>query len=242
MKMRYERQELIDYGKSLYDFLVKIRSERQGVIEYGKRLYDSGLTTGTGGNLSIFEPDLNMMAITPSGIAYHALKEKDIVLIDVESGDIVDGDAVPSSERDMHRIFYKYRDDFRAIIHTHSTYCAALSTLRQSLPPVHYLVAHAGKDVRCAEYATYGTVQLAKNVFKAMEGRKACLLANHGLIAGGSDLADAYNVTEAIEFCCELYCRAKAKGEPVLLDEEEMERMIERFKNYGKRVEEHEEI
>ena len=149
---------------------------------------------------------------------------------------------MPSSERDMHRIFYKYRTDLDAIVHTHTTFAATISCLNQPLPAVHYLVAFAGEDVRCAEYATYGTVQLAKNAFEAMKDRKAVLLANHGLLAGGANLAEAYGVTEQIEFCCELYYRAKSIGEPVILPSDEMVRMIERFKDYGKKMEEHQEI
>lgn len=216
--------------------------ERRELIEYGKRLISTRLTRGTGGNLSIWDPRRNLMAISPSGIPYEEIKENQVVLMDVETGKIVEGDAVPSSECDMHRIFYKYRQDIRALIHTHTTYAATVACLGQDLPPLHYLVAYAGRNVRCAQYATYGTVRLAQNAFEAMKDRNACLLANHGLLAGGLDLSHAFNVTEEIEFCCELYCRAKAMGEPLILDEEEMTRMIERFKDYGKRMEEHEAI
>ena len=219
-----------------------MQSERRQIIEYGKLLIAEGLTKGTGGNLSVWNSEQNLMAITPSGIPYVEITESQIVVMDVETGDIVDGDAVPSSECDMHRIIYKYREDIQAIIHTHTTYAATVACLRQDLPALHYLVAYAGIDVRCAEYATYGTVQLAKNAFEAMKDRKACLLANHGLLAGGTDLNHAYNVTEEIEFCCELYCRTKAMGEPVILDKAEMELMVERFQNHGKRMEEHESI
>lgn len=219
-----------------------LQEERRELIEYGKRLISTRLTRGTGGNLSIWDPRRNLMAISPSGIPYEEIKENQVVLMDVETGKIVEGDAVPSSECDMHRIFYKYRQDIKALIHTHTTYAATVACLGQDLPPLHYLVAYAGLNVRCAQYATYGTVRLAQNAFEAMKDRNACLLANHGLLAGGLDLSHAFNVTEEIEFCCELYCRAKAMGEPLILDEEEMTRMIERFKDYGKRMEEHEAI
>lgn len=221
---------------------MRMEKTRKELIEYGKKLLDMRLTTGTGGNLSVVDRETNTMAITPSGIPYYDITPEQIVLIDVESGEIVDGDAVPSSECDMHRIFYKYRDDLDAIIHTHTPYATAVACLNQPLPPLHYLVAFAGTHVPCAEYATYGTVKLAKNAYKAMEGVKACLLANHGMLCGGANLAEALAVTDQIEFCCELYCRVKAMGEPVLLPEEEMIHMIERFKNYGKRIEEHEQI
>ncbi len=219
-----------------------MREERRDLIEYGRRLIREGLTRGTGGNLSVWDPGRNLMAITPSGIPYERIGEEQIVLIDVETGRIVEGDAVPSSEVDMHRILYKYRDDIKAVIHTHATFAATVSCLRQDLPPLHYLVAYAGPDVRCADYATYGTVALARNAFEAMKDRQACLLANHGLLAGGADLAEAFNVTEEIEFCCELYCRSKAIGEPVILDQEEMIRVIEAFKDYGRAAETHESI
>lgn len=215
---------------------------REEVVSVGISVLTSNLTKGTGGNLSVCDRESGLMAITPSGVDYTLIRPEDIVLIDVQTGRIVEGEAVPSSECDMHRIFYKYRDDVDAIIHTHTPFATAVSCLNHTLPALHYLVAFAGVDVPCAEYATYGTVQLAKNAFKAMEGRKACLLANHGLIVGGKTLAEAYAITEQVEFCCELYARTKAMGEPVILPLEEMERMIERFKNYGKRIEEHEEI
>ena len=219
-----------------------LQSIREEIISYGKKLVNARLTKGTGGNLSVCDRESNLMAITPSGIDYFEIKPEQVVIIDVETGDIVDGDSVPSSERDMHRIFYKYRKDIDAIIHTHTTFAAAIACLNIPLPAVHYLVAYAGTDVRCAPYATYGTVQLAKNAFEAMKDRKACLLSNHGLLAGGSNLLEAYSVTEEIEFCCELYYRSKSIGEPQILSEDEMIRMIERFRNYGQKIEEHEKI
>lgn len=219
-----------------------LQEMREEIIDYGKKLVNARLTKGTGGNLSMCDRETGYMAITPSGIDYFLIKPEQIVIIDVQTGEIIDGDAVPSSECDMHRIMYKYRNDLDAIIHTHTTFAATLSCLNQTLPPVHYLVAFAGVDVKCAPYATYGTVSLAKNAFEAMKDRKACLLSNHGLLAGGANLGEAFAVTEEIEFCCELYYRSKTIGDPIILPEEEMVKMVERFKNYGKRTEEHEKI
>lgn len=216
--------------------LLLLQSLREEIIIYGKKLIEANLTRGTGGNLSICDRKTNLMAITPSGIDYFEIKPEQIVLIDVNTGDIVDSNSVPSSECEMHRILYKHRTDVNAVIHTHATFAATISCLNQPLPPVHYLVAFAGVDVRCAPYASYGTAELAKNAFEAMKDRKACLLANHGLLAVGSNLAEAYAITEIIEFCCELYYRAKSMGEPAILPEDEMVEMIERFKNYGKPV------
>lgn len=216
-----------------------LEAHRKELIACGQKLLEASLTKGTGGNLSMCHREEGIMAITPSGIDYFDIQPEQIVLLEVETGKILEGDAVPSSESDMHRILYKYRDDLNAVIHTHTTYATTLACLNMALPAVHYLVALAGPDVRCAPYATYGTVELAKNAFEAMKDRKACLLANHGLLAGGADLTTAFTVTEEIEFCCALYYRAKSIGEPVILTESEMTLMMERFKNYGKRTEEH---
>ncbi|MGL6066510.1 MAG: L-fuculose-phosphate aldolase [Cetobacterium sp.] len=219
-----------------------LEKERKELIIYGKKMITENLTKGTGGNLSIFNREKNLMAITPSGIDYFDIKSEDIVIIDVITGNIVDGHNVPSSECDMHRIFYKYRDDISAVVHTHSTFSTTISCLNITLPPIHYILATAGVDVKCAEYATYGTVKLAKNAFEAMKDRNAALLANHGLITGSSSLKEAFSIALDVEFCSELFCKSKAVGEPISLKIDEMKTMIQRFKNYGKRVEEHEKI
>lgn len=206
--------------------------ERKQIVEYGKKLIETGLTKGTGGNLSIFNRKENLMAISPSGIDYFKIKPEDVVVLDLD-GNVVDGDKKPSSELEMHSIFYRKRNDIDAIIHTHTVFATTLSCLNISLPPVHYLVALAGLDVRCARYATFGTRELAENAFESMTDRNAVLLANHGLLAGAKDLANALNITEEIEYCAELYYRAKSIGEPVILPEEEMKLMLNKFKTYG---------
>lgn len=206
--------------------------ERTEIVEYGKRLVTSGLTKGTGGNLSIYNREKRLFCISPTGIDYFDIKPEDVVVMDLE-GKIIEGDKKPSSEVEMHRIFYANREDIDAIIHTHTMYSATLACLNWSLPPVHYMVALAGLDVRCAKYATYGTKELAENAFEAMRDRYAVLLANHGLLAGAKDLANAFNITEEIEYCAELYYRTKAIGEPIILPEEEMVLMLEKFKTYG---------
>lgn len=206
--------------------------EREQIVEYGKKLIETNLTKGTGGNLSIFNREKQLICISPSGIDYFKTRAEDVVVLDLD-GNKVDGDRDPSSEYDMHRIFYKNRDDIDAIIHTHTMYATTISCLNWDLPPVHYMLALAGKDVRCAEYATYGTKELAENVFAAMEDRKAVLLANHGLLCGAKDIANAFNITEEVEYCAELYYRTKAIGQPVIIQSEEMDLMMEKFKTYG---------
>lgn len=212
------------------------------IIEYGKKTITSGLTKGTGGNLSMVDREKNLMAITPSGIDYFEITPEQVMILDVETGKVVDGTKIPSSERDMHRIFYKYRTDIDAMIHTHTTFAATIACMNWDLPAVHYLLANAGINVRCAPYCTYGSVELAESSFEYMKDRKAVLLANHGLLAGGKTLGEAFAVTEAVEFCCELYYRTKSMGEPQILSDEEMTMMIDRFKDYGRKDESHREI
>lgn len=209
-----------------------LREERELVVEYGKKLITSGLTKGTGGNLSIYNREKELMAISPSGIDYFQTRPEDVVVLNLK-GEKIDGDKDPSSEYEMHKIFYEKRRDIDAIIHTHTIYATTIACLNWDLPPVHYLIALAGPDVKCAKYATFGTRELAENAFQAMENRKAVLLANHGLLAGAEDLANAFNITEEIEYCAELYYRTKSIGEPVVLTDGEMEIMAEKFKTYG---------
>ena len=209
-----------------------MKEERELIVEYGKKLISAGLTKGTGGNLSIFSRKERIFAITPSGIDYYDIKPEDVVVLNLK-GEKVEGDMKPSSEVEMHRVFYERRNDIDAIIHTHTIYATTLACLNWSLPPVHYMIATAGLDVRCAKYATYGTKELAENAYEAMIDRKAVLLANHGLLAGGMNLAEAFNITEEIEYCAELYYRTKCIGNPVILPEDEMKLMIEKFKTYG---------
>lgn len=209
-----------------------LNKERKKLISFGKKLLKENYTLGTGGNLSIYDRENEMMAITPSGIAFDKLSEKDIVIIKLD-GTIVEGNKQPSSEWKMHKIFYEKRQDINAIIHAHTIYSTVLGELRWDLPATHYMIAVAGKDVKCADYASFGTPELAKNAYEAMKNRKAVILANHGILTGERDLAGAYNVLEEVEYCSEVYIRAKAIGEPVILDDDEMDHMAERFKTYG---------
>lgn len=209
-----------------------LQKERELIVEYGKKLVISNLTKGTGGNLSIYNREKELMCISPSGIDYFKITPEDVVVLNLD-GVKVDGTKEPSSEFEMHRIFYANRDDIDAIIHTHTMYSTTIACLNWSLPPVHYMLALAGKNVRCARYATYGTMELAENAFAAMRDRNAVLLANHGLLVGAKDIANAFNTTEEVEYCAELYYRSKAIGEPVIIPEEEMDIMMGKFKTYG---------
>lgn len=211
-----------------------MKRERELIVEYGKKLSTSGLTKGTGGNISIYNRDKGLFAISPSGIDYFDIKPENVAVLNI-AGEQIDGDKKPSSEHEMHRIFYERRMDLDAIIHTHTMYTTTLACLNWSLPPVHYMVALAGLDIKCAKYATFGTKEIAENAFEAMKDRKAVLLANHGLLVGAKDLLNAFNITEEVEYCAELYYRPKSIGEPVILSEDEMILMLEKFKSYGQK-------
>ncbi len=209
------------------------RKERELVVEYGKKLIESKLTTGTGGNISIFIRDKQIMLITPSGIDYLKTKPEDILIMDLQ-GNVIDGQQKPSSEYGMHRIFYQNREDINAVVHVHSTYSTTLSCMNWELPAVHYLVAiSGGENVRCAKYATFGTKELAENAYDSMKDRYAVLLANHGLLTGAKDLANAFSKAEEIEFCAEIYYRTKSLGNPVILSKQEMDKMLGLFQSYG---------
>lgn len=214
--------------------MMLLLKEREQVVAYCKKLITAGLTKGTGGNISAFDRESGLYAISPSGMDYFSMTPEDVVVMNLQ-GEVVEGSRKPSSEWDLHRIFYQNRKDLNAIVHTHSVYCTVLATNREGLPPSSYLVAFAGKDVRCADYASFGTPELAKLAYEGMADRNAVLLANHGLVTGGSDLLHAFQVAEQIEFCAEVYVKARSIGKPVILPEDEMERMIERFGDYGQK-------
>ena len=209
-----------------------MENERKLIVEYGKLLVTKGLTTGTGGNISIFDKEKKYFAISPSGIDYFETEPEDVVIMDLD-GKVVEGERKPSSEWMMHLIFYKKRDDVEAVVHTHSRFSSTISCMRWDIPALHYYVAFAGKTIPCAKYASYGTQELADNAFEGMGEGKAALLANHGLITIGRSVKEAFLVAEMSEEMAEYYYRTKSIGEPVLLVEEEMESMLLRFKSYG---------
>ena len=145
------------------------------------------------------------------------------------------GDRLPSSEWRFHRDLYRAREEFRAIVHAHAPFATTLACLRRGIPAFHYMVAMAGgRDIRCAPYATFGSAELAAHAVAAMAGRRACLLANHGMIAAGADLASALALAVEVEGLAEMYWRALQLGEPVILSDAEMDTVVaEKFRSYG---------
>lgn len=208
-----------------------LKKERELLVKYGKKLIANGLTKGSGGNISIYNREENLVAITPSGMDYFETEEEDIVIIDID-GNILEGKHKPSSEIGMHLIFYKTREDANAIVHTHSMYATAVSCMGWTLEPVHYMVGMAGVDVKCSKYATYGSQELAENALRAMEDRNAVLLGNHGLLALGNDVESAFSTAEHLEFVSELYCITKSLGQPNILTEPQMMEVMKKFKTY----------
>ena len=209
-----------------------LEKEREQVIEYSLKLLSEGLTNGTAGNVSIFNREEGLVAISPTGVNYSELTPEMISIVDLE-GKLIEG-LKPSSELEMHMILYRNREDVNAVIHTHPVYTTVLACLRQDLPAIDYMIAVTGATkVRCAEYASYGTKELAENAYKAMGSSLAAILANHGLTTAGKDIANAFNITVQVEYISNLYIKARNIGEPIILPDNEMNSMLERFKTYG---------
>ncbi|NNE97149.1 MAG: class II aldolase [Acidimicrobiales bacterium] len=189
----------------------------------------SGLNRGTSGNASFRSG--GGFVITPSAMAYDRMAATDLVAVDSEG--LSTGLHRPSSEWLFHQRIYQHRADVDAVIHLHSPAATALSTLRLGIPPFHYMVAVAGGiDIRCSRYATFGTDELADEAIVALTDRRACLLANHGLIACGDSVNQAYQLAVEVESLAEQYLLARSVGEPVLLSEEEMHRVLAKFGDY----------
>lgn len=209
---------------------------RQSVIDTACAMQDSGLSPQRSGNVSIRSGD--GFLITPTGMAYDALESGDVAYVAMD-GSQPAGQRKPSSEWHMHQAVYTSRSEAQAVVHAHSPFAVALACLREDIPPFHYMIAVAGgRDIRCAEYATFGTEELARNAVTAIEGRKACLLANHGQIAFGDSLTSALELAHEVEDLCAQYWRARQIGHPVLLDDAEMDRVIAKFARYGQQSEE----
>ena len=208
------------------------RQARQSLIDICLRLNDSGLNHGRSGNASLRWGE--GLLITPTGMAYESLTPDDIVAMALTGPD-ASTHPLPSSEWHFHAALLAARPDLNAVLHAHSPKATAMAVLGRELPPFHYMVAVAGGDnVRCAPYATFGTQMLADYVLAAMVDRKACLLANHGILSAGADMEEAFAVLQEIETLCGVYLDASGLGEPVLLDEQAMAEVIEKFQRYGK--------
>ena len=205
----------------------KITSE---IIKYSKMLNSKKLSALRSGNISIRYR--NGFYITPSGKKYSSLKNKDIVFVTLE-GVFDKKEGIPSSEWKFHQDIYRNKNDAKSIVHTHSTNATAISTHKKDIPAFHYMVAMAGgHNIKCARYATYGTRELSKNILKALNGRKACLIANHGQIAFDVNLSKAFELAEEVENISLQYITALKLGRPKILSLKEMSKVLSKAKNY----------
>lgn len=205
---------------------------RAGVAETARRMNASGLSHGRSGNVSARWA--GGMLITPSGGAYDTLTADQIVFVD-NRGETTPGAGKPSSEWRFHQAAYDARPEAGAVVHCHSRCATALACAQRSIPAFHYMVAVAGgTDIPLVPYATFGTEDLATHVANALSTRKACLLANHGQIAAGADLASALELAGEVETLAAQYLEVLKLGEVQLLDEQEMARVLEKFETYGK--------
>jgi L-fuculose-phosphate aldolase len=194
-------------------------AHRQAVAEAAVRLAARGLVEGTAGNLSAREGD--RVAVTPTGADLADLTAAMVPVVDLD-GALVEGELEPSSELSLHLGLYR-RGDAGAVVHTHAPMATALACVVDELPLVHYSMLDLGGAVRVAPYATFGTEELAGAVAEALEGRSAALMRNHGAVSLGPDLESAVAMTELLEWNCGLYWRARAIGQPLTLDEEQMQ-------------------
>lgn len=207
-----------------------MKKERDELLAVMQKLSQLGLNRGTSGNASVRVE--GGFLVTPSGMHVDDMIAGDMVTMNFEGE--ATGERRPSSEWHFHLDILRQRPEINAVVHTHATFATTLACLRKGLPPFHYMIAVAGGDsIRCAPYALFGTEALSHAAVKALEGRRACLLANHGMIALGSTLRQALDVAVEVESLCEQYLRALQVGEPVLLNSHEMSEVFEQFKGYG---------
>ena len=208
---------------------------RQNLIATGIQLNATGLNRGTSGNLSARCGE--GFLVTPSGLTCEEMTPADIVLMSFDGSS--SGPRSPSSEWRFHRDILASRPEIGAVVHTHSMFATTLACLGLSIPAFHYMVALAGgKDIRCAPYATFGSQELSEHALLALQGRRACLLANHGMIALGTTPADAAALALEVETLCEQYASALQIGTPVILSDAEMDVVLEKFSGYGKQAQE----
>jgi L-fuculose-phosphate aldolase len=210
------------------------RALRQQVIDTCRQLEKLGLNQGTSGNVSVrCGTDASAgFFLTPTSLSYDNMAPEDIVHVAPDGR--CTGRCRVSSELPFHLEIMRQRRDATAVIHTHSTYATTIACLRQEIPAVHYLVAlFGGNNIRCADYATFGTPELSANLLRALTGRRAALMGNHGLVVLGSDLKQALSLTAEAETLATLYWRTLSAGRPTILSDAEMANVAEKFRDYG---------
>lgn len=218
---------------------------REAVLAAARAMTPLGINHGSAGNVSLrwHRGGADGFLITPSALPYERCGIDDLAWLSIvpagggATTPAVDGPRRPSSEWRFHHDLYAHRGDVRAVVHTHATHCTALACLpsvqRDGIPPFHYMVAMAGgRDIRCAPYATFGSQALSDHASTALAGRRACLLAHHGMIATGTSLDAALALAVEVESLARTYVLALQLGGPALLPDDEMARVLERFADY----------
>jgi L-fuculose-phosphate aldolase len=200
---------------------------RKEIVQTCRRMRASGLVAGTEGNVSARTPEGNVL-ITPSGLDYAVTEPEDIVVVSLD-GETLEGAFEPSVETPMHTGIYRSRSETLSIVHTHARFSTTLACLNWEIPPVHYMLANLSDDGRVpvARYAPYGTEELARGAVRALgRSHRTCLLRNHGTISVGATVSEAYSRTELLEQMAEIYYRARAAGEPVILTAAEVAEVV----------------
>lgn len=202
---------------------------RQALLTAAQQTLASGLNQGTSGNLSVRDGD--GFLITPSALGFDQCTPEDIVRMRLDGS--WEGPHPPSSEWRFHRDIYLHRPEAGAVVHAHPVWCTTLACLGKGIPAVHYMIAMAGgSTIRCAPYAVFGSQALSDHALAALEDRKACLLANHGLLCFDQSLDKAVMLAQEVELLAQIYCQALQTGNPVILDDEAMAEVIQRFAGY----------
>jgi L-fuculose-phosphate aldolase len=210
-----------------------LRALSEQVLETAQAMFRTGLVRGTAGNISARDPESGLLAITPSAIPYDKMTLDDIVIIDQE-GRIVEGHRKPSTEVPMHTRMYRDRAWVNGVVHTHSMFATTFAILGEPIPAVHYYIAPLGDEIPVAPYATYGSPELAEQVSRTLgDNHRAVLMGNHGALAIGASLAEAFGYAATVELLAELYYRARAVGRPNILSPSELARVAEKLKSYG---------
>lgn len=205
---------------------------RSQIIAAVRRIAESGLSHGRSGNVSARCGE--GFVVTPSALAFEAIDASDLVRLD-RDGEVVSGLHRPSTEWPVHRAIYQERPEAGGIVHAHPPHATALSCTRSEIPPFHYMVAAAGgRSIRCAGYARPGSAELARQVVAALDGRRACLLANHGMVSLGPTVGAALEMALEVENLAWQYWLARQIGKPVLLSDADVDALLKQFETYGK--------
>ncbi|MFD9900968.1 class II aldolase/adducin family protein [Mesorhizobium sp. NPDC059025] len=210
---------------------MSVEADKRAELSHLYRELDrAGLIFLAAGNISVRHE--HGMLISPAGASAETIGPESFVRTDMD-GRCAEGQR-PSSEWSMHAAIYRAFPRAEAVVHTHSDHCVAMACTNQALPPFHYmLAAFGGGDVRCTTYETYGSVELGQSAVAALEGRTACLLGNHGMIAYGTSLRKAFNAAYRLEILCRQYIQARQAGPVTLLNDDQIAIAVERYRNYG---------